>query len=65
MTYGFKVKAEDGELEVADSYGDIPDGTHEISGHAGASPQDSSVQVTHKDESGEVIAAAHHHHAAE
>jgi hypothetical protein len=72
MTYGITVKSHGGQLEAA-GYGDIPDGTHEITGHEGAPVQVSgghthrerNIQVTRRDHEGRHVIAAQHHENAE
>jgi hypothetical protein len=63
------VKSQGGQLEITGSYGDIPDGTHEISGHeglpvqvaGGATVRDRNVQVTRRDAEGRKVIAAQHY----
>ena len=64
MSYGFKIKSKDGQHEIVDTYGDIPDGTHEINGHEGG---DRNIQVTrrHPDGSMVISAGAQHYPDAE
>lgn len=69
MTYGITVKSQGGQLEITGSYGDIPDGIHEISGHdgppvqvsGGATARERNVQVTRRDAEGRRVIAAQHY----
>lgn len=73
MTYGITVRSHGGQHEVTAAYGDVPDGTHEISGHEGAPVQvaggatvrERNVQVTRRDHEGRKVIAAQHHESAE
>ncbi len=72
MTYGITVKSQGGQVEITGSYGDVADGTHEISGHegrpvqvsGGATTQDRNVQVTRRDAEGRKVIAAQHYDSA-
>ncbi|MGH3189996.1 MAG: hypothetical protein ACRDOL_22575 [Streptosporangiaceae bacterium] len=67
MTYGITVVSKDGQHEVT-SYGDVPDGSHEISGHdepavqvtGGSTYQGRHVAVTRRDEVGRHLIGAQH-----
>lgn len=69
MTYGITVKSHGGHLEITGSHGDIPDGTHEITGHegspvqvtGGATVRERNVQVTRRDTEGRKVIAAQHY----
>jgi len=69
MTYGITVKSQGGKLEISGSYGDIPDGAHEITGHegaplqisGGATAQDRNIQVTRRNADGRRMIAAQHY----
>ena len=64
MSYGFKIKSDGGQHEIVDTYGDIPDGTHEINGHEGA---DRNIHVVRRHPSGRTVitAGAQHYPDAE
>ncbi len=69
MSYGITVTSHGGQPEITGSYGDIPDGTHEITGHEGTPVQVSGgatfrardIQVARKDASGRKMIAAQHY----
>jgi hypothetical protein len=69
VTYGITVKSQGGQVEITGSYGDVPDGTHEISGHegppvqaaGGVTARDRNVQVTRRDAEGRKVIAAQHY----
>lgn len=68
MTYGITVKSQGGKLEISGSYGDIPDGEHEITGHeghpvqvSGGTTQDHNIQVVRRNAAGRKVIAAQHY----
>jgi hypothetical protein len=67
VSYGITVTTKDGRHEVT-SYGDVPDGSHEITGHdepavqvtGGATYQGRHVAVARRDEVGRKVIGAQH-----
>ena len=59
MSYGIRIETKDGTSKIASTYGDIPDGVHEVNGHEGAGR---NIQVVRHYPDGRVAFAAAAHH---
>jgi hypothetical protein len=66
MSYGITIKSAGGELQVS-SYGDVPDGEHDLTGHdntnqvsGGQTIRSISISVARRDPEGRYVTSAQH-----